>query len=211
MAYKRTTTAAFDTEIDAANEEPIILVEIQWKDGTVNLWTGIGDKSWDGKTWTGAGTLLGISQIEETGESKSNGITLTLSGIDTADINLAQVSDIYGRTALVYFGFLDSSGAVVIDPILWFKGVIDKPNVFDSAGTSIISIRCDSEYAHIFIPNDSLWTDDEQQAEFPGDNFFEFLIKNTTAQFPWGKQTDAMANVPGHPGIGGGRGRTRTL
>jgi len=45
---------------------PVLFFEGEFSDGTLRLWSGLGPISWNGHTWTGAGNLLGMSEVKET-------------------------------------------------------------------------------------------------------------------------------------------------
>ena len=47
----------------------------------MQIWTGLGNLSLDGNTYTGAGDLLGISSVGESIDISARGATITLSGI----------------------------------------------------------------------------------------------------------------------------------
>lgn len=72
----------FSPEFLAALDQPILyplyFFEGEFAGGTLRLWTGLGDRVWDGKTWTGIGWLLGISAVEETAEVKATALTIGL-------------------------------------------------------------------------------------------------------------------------------------
>lgn len=56
-------------------------VELFFDGGTVRVWTGVGDKVINGNTYTGTGSLLGISGLEENDDLSSPGVNITLSGL----------------------------------------------------------------------------------------------------------------------------------
>lgn len=64
----------------AALEQPIIypiyFIEAEFATGTLHLWTGFGERVWDGKTWSGIGWIIGISEVEETAEVKATSLTI---------------------------------------------------------------------------------------------------------------------------------------
>ena len=48
------------------------------------FWSGVGDLTYEGITYTGAGELLQISDIQESSDLAAKGATLTLSGIPSS-------------------------------------------------------------------------------------------------------------------------------
>ena len=45
--------------------QPFYAVEFSFDSGTIRFWTGYGDRTIDGQTYTGTGSLLSISGMEE--------------------------------------------------------------------------------------------------------------------------------------------------
>ena len=56
----RNATAAFVAALSDQDLRPVIFFEGEFASGWVRLWSGLGDVSWNGRTWSGAGSLLGI-------------------------------------------------------------------------------------------------------------------------------------------------------
>lgn len=67
MADRETSDAAVLTELDKDNIAFTLLAELQFADGTVNLWLGPKDATLDylSKIWTGTGNLGSIDVIDE--------------------------------------------------------------------------------------------------------------------------------------------------
>ena len=77
----RSLTTAFKNETLASEITPIALVDLDFSGGHVRVWTGQGDLTWDGKTWTGTGTLLNIDAIQESTDIAAHGVSLQLNGV----------------------------------------------------------------------------------------------------------------------------------
>ena len=93
---ERGFTAAMQAAIDAGGPyRPQLLYEGEFVAGGsptqsyLRLWTGAGELAWNGQTFTGAGSLLGISPIEETGEVRAVGFAVKLSGLPSEILSLA--------------------------------------------------------------------------------------------------------------------------
>ena len=118
-------TSGFSTELSEIQVDIVFFVEISFKNGLINIWSGVGDISWDSKTWTGMGQLLGIAPAKETTGVVATGLQISLTGVDPTFIALALVEAQQNRPVRCYFGFLDSSGAVITDPYQFFSGVVN--------------------------------------------------------------------------------------
>jgi hypothetical protein len=156
--------------------------------GTVRAWSGIGDLSWDSQTWTGTGTLLTISSVEEKDEISANGITVSLAGIPSSMISLALSDCKQGAAGYVYLGFLDGS-SVVSDPILLFEGKLDIPAISENPETSTISISYESRLIDLERPRENRYTDEDQQRLFVGDLGLQFVPSLQDLTLTWGKAT----------------------
>lgn len=174
------------TEINSAETQPILLFEGEFISGFFRAWSGFGDLSWGGFTWQGAGTLMGISPIDETAEVSAQGITVSLSGIPSGMLSLV-LSDVQQNApGKVWIGFLNN-GAVIADPVLLFEGRLDVPSIDDSGETASISITYESRLIDLSRPRVSRYTDEEQKREFPSDVGCEFVADLQEKTLNWGR------------------------
>jgi len=182
----RDLTASVITQLQAASVEVGILFEGEFASGWVRLWSGIGNLSWDGKTWSGVGTLLGISAIDETSEIRASGLTVTLSGVPS-DLLAAALGDARsGKTGRVYLAFF-SGGSVVADPVLQFQGRLDVPAIEDGEDTSTIAISYESELIDLERARERRYTPEDQAIDYPGDLGFAYVASLQDAQITWGR------------------------
>ena len=77
----RTLTNTIISELDNDTVRPFFAVKLEFPSGTLRLWTGLFDITISSETYTGVGSFLGISSVEESEELKATGLELTLSGI----------------------------------------------------------------------------------------------------------------------------------
>lgn len=66
----------------------------------------------DGTTYSGLGSYLGISQIQQDIKASSVDLTVSLTGIDPNNVALILSSDIKGSTIEIWRGFLDSNNQI---------------------------------------------------------------------------------------------------
>ena len=183
----RDLTSGVQTAIAADQVSPILFFQGEFASGTVRVWSGIGDLSWNSVTWTGVGSLGGISAIQESEDVQANGVTVTLSGIPSDLISLTLDDAVQGKTGKVYFGFLDASGAVIADPILMFEGRLDIPSIQEDGETSVIQITYESRLIELQKAKQSLYTHEEQKTRFAGDLGFEYVPSLQDLNITWGK------------------------
>jgi hypothetical protein len=182
----RDLTAGVITQLQAASVEVGILFEGEFASGWVRLWSGIGTLSWDSKTWTGTGNLLGISGIDETAEVRASGMTVSLSGVPSDLLSAALGDARSGRIGRVYLAFF-SGGSIVADPILQFEGRLDVPAIEDGPETATISISYESELIDLERARERRYTPEDQAIDFPGDLGFDYVASLQDAQITWGR------------------------
>lgn len=181
----RELETAFLNETLADELAPILLAEFEFASATVRFWTGYGDLSWNSQTWTGGGSLIGVSAVEETTDMKAVGATFTLSGVPSALISTALGEDYQGLPAALYLGALDSSGAVVEDPVKVFAGRMDVMEIEDGGETATISLTVESALADLERPRERRFTDEDQQELFPGDLGLEYVPSIQGKEVVW--------------------------
>jgi hypothetical protein len=183
----RALTAAFEAATQANHVRPVMLLELMLT-VPVRLWTGIGDIFWSGATWTGAGNLLGVGSVQETQELRAAGMDISLSAIPSEMLSLALVEPYQGKAARVYIGaFNVNTGALITDPYMIFGGRIDTVNVIDGAEEATISVALENRLIDLERPRERRYDDADQQAEHPGDRFFEFVPSLQDQEIKWGK------------------------
>lgn len=182
----RDLTAGMQAQIVAPTSEPILLFEGVFASGTVRFWTGVGNLSWNGQTWTGSGDLIAISPVTETVEVRANGLTVSLPGIPSSLVSLILGDARSGRAGTVYLGFL-SGGAVVGNPTPAYIGRLDVPTIEDSGETSTISISYESELIDLERARERRYTPEDQAIEYPGDLGFDYVASLQDAEIVWGR------------------------
>lgn len=181
----RDLTAAMQTEVGKTEVAPFLLFEGDFISGTVRAWSGYGNLTWRGVSWTGTGTLLAVSNVTETNETSANGITVTLSGIPSELISLALSEVKQGASGKVYLGMLD--GQIVInDPILLFSGKLDIPSITDEGEFAEISITYENRLIDLERPRIRRYTPEDQRQLFPDDAGMDFVPSIQERKVVWG-------------------------
>jgi hypothetical protein len=181
----RGLTPTIQTEIGAGDVRPILLFEGQFDGGFVRFWTGYGTLQWASKDWTGAGTLIGISEIEENTEIVATGITVTLAGVDPALVSAVIGEARQNMPGRIWVGFLDGSRNVLADPYLAFRGRLDVPSISDSADGCTIGITYENVLGDLLRPREIRFTDEAQKQLYPTDRGFEYVTKIQDKDIKW--------------------------
>jgi hypothetical protein len=166
--------------------KPFYLVAIQFTSGMYRAWTGTGTITWDSFDWTGTGDLMGVSAITQTADLSAEGITIALSGINSTNVG-SVVSDVATYlTVDVWLGFLDSSNAIVVDPVHVFGGHVDVPTVQDDGDTATISITAENDLLILSKASMRRYTNDDQQIIYPTDTGFQYVPTVQAWNGSWG-------------------------
>ena len=208
----RTLTAALKAELLSGLFLPIVLFEGEFSSGIVRAWSGIGELNWNSVIWYGVGDLGGITEMREGTGAKAENVQVTLSGIpmghpDLPDpINTMLTELRQNKPATIYVGALTESGAVVVDPAVARRGLIDLAEISADGVTAIIRLQIESEFAPGRRPNISRYTHEDQIDRFPGDLGFNYVESIQEKIVVWGRATVAstIATVGSGPGAGGG-------
>src|SRR5262249_33110687 len=133
-----------------------MFVQLAFRDNTLYLYTGLGSITPSGpaysnlatfpygQTFTGLGWLGKISSIPQTTKIQAQNVTIALSGIPSSLLNEAIDQVRVDGTLTVWYGFFDSSGNLLSDPVQVFFGAMDVPSLTDDGSTSTIAISCEN-------------------------------------------------------------------
>lgn len=176
------------TEVTAAELSPIILVQAEFDSGDTNLWSGYGNIVFDGDNYTGAGNLLQISSIEETEDIEARGVTITVSGIPSSLISIALSENYQDRPIKIWFGALnESTGALISDPELMFRGRMDTMQITEDGETALIAVRAENNLIALKRPRERRYTSDDQKLDYSTDTFFDQVPALQDDEIVWGR------------------------
>jgi hypothetical protein len=174
---------------------PVLFVECNFVSGPVNIWTGLGQTTWNGKTWIGMGSLLSISTIEEGADVQARGISLTLSGIDLEllqdTLNEFQV----GLPVTIWLGLRDpQTNNLIPDPVVSFLGRTDEPTIDIDGKKASITVACESRLMDMNTPVPYRYTQVDQQLFYPGDQGFMWVNSIQSIPIYWGQTNTTDGN-----------------
>jgi hypothetical protein len=184
------------TDVAAALElpvlQPALFVTMTFRTGPINVWTGYGSIPWGGHTWQGIGDLGGFAVIEEASSVEAKGTTLTLSGVDPANLAAVMTEFQLGGATAIYLG-LFAGGFLIGDPIPVWAGVTDQATVDAPAETATIAVNCESQLLDMDNAPNRRYSNDDQQLDYPGDQGMQFVNAIQEVTIYWG-QTPLSAN-----------------
>ncbi len=169
----RDLTAGMVTHFTGANTEPVILMKGAFDSGDVALWTGVGNITFDGDVYTGSGDLVTFTVPEETAETRAEGGTFILSGVDASLLSVALSEEYQGRSAKMWLGAM-SGGALITSPYLMFDALMDVMTITQGGDTIDIRLTIESRLIRLQRARKRLYTKEDQQQRYSGDTFFDF-------------------------------------
>lgn len=205
----RALSSAMQAVSTADVVRPIFLVRMVFDSGEtpneLNLWSGVGDLTYDSETYTGVGDLLGISPVTETSDMQASGINVTLTGVKSSLVVIAKDHEYQGRPLTVLLGAFDASGDLVADPTVIFAGFMDTMTIAESGETSTISIACENKLIAFERAKVRRYTAEDQKIDHPTDKGFEFVTAIVEKEIIWGRASPSSNAGGGNGGRSGGR------
>ena len=174
---------------------PIFLVHMVFDSSQLNIWSGIGDLSFDSVTYTGLGDLLSISEIKETSDISATGISVSLSGVKTSLIAVAKDQDYQGRELTVRLGAFNESGSLIADPVIIFSGFMDTMTIAEAGAYSSITIAVENKLVAFERAKVRRYTAEDQKIEYPADKGFEFVTSIVQKEIFWGRPSPSSGDL----------------
>lgn len=193
----RELPTGYAAETEAKVFRPVLLVELNWPGGYVRVWSGYGVIQWEGNDYLGTGELGSVSPIGESNDLSANGVALTLSGIPSDLLAEAMANDAQGRSGKIWLAAMNSAGEFAADPYPIFPGFIDVTAIEDDGTTGTITVTLEKELVDRRLQSRRT-THEDQQIDFPGDDFFQYVAGLQDKAINWGGR-----NVAGVSGGGG--------
>jgi len=183
----RSMTASMLTEIAKASVRLVYFVKLGFSTPEY-VTTAYKDVTFDGDNYQALGHLLKVSDIRETLAVRVNSVSLTLSGVDQSFIATMLGENVTNKTLQMWLGFLDSTGALVPDPVEVFSGRIDDYKFSEDtiSGTAEIQVNAANHWADWEKIAGRRTNDEDQQLYYPGDKGLEFASR-IVKDLRWGQ------------------------
>lgn len=172
------------TALSQPEVQPFYAIEFSFDSGTIRLWTGYGDRTISGQTYTGSGSLLTISGMEEVADMSAKSTTVTLSGIPAELVSLALQEPYQNRPCRILFGVANST-----DIVESFSGFMDKMTLEDSGDSASISMVIESKWVKLDRVNIRRYTSESQKSRYPNDTFFDYVSDLQDKEILWGRKS----------------------
>lgn len=208
----RDLTATVETESESGNYSPVFFCHLDVDGDPLWAWTGQGTKTVTvasdpllsaGQAFIGTGAVGQVSDIVQAADGSVAEVTLTLLYVDFTD---EAASDLVNapsqwsmRAGVLWLGFIDSSGAVLADPVRLLTGRIVHVAARDGASPTIVvklaaKSTMDGQRSANWMLNDA-----HQQTFYSGDKALEFVpqLQGAAINFGVPDQT-ARTSGPGN-------------
>jgi hypothetical protein len=183
----RTMPMAFKTALAAPIIRPFFAVELFFTSGTLRLWTGQGTQTFDGSIYIGGGDFLGVDGVSETSDMASSALTISLAGQNGALVALALAEPFQNRLARLHMGLFTNAEMTTYSMIELTSGYMDRMPISDNAEAATVSVVVENRLNELGNASNMRYTQESQQARFPGDNFFSALTDLQDKDIPWGR------------------------
>ena len=193
----RTLSTAMQAVATAELVRPIYLVDLEFASGSIYLWSGLGDLSFNSNTYIGVGDLLSIGAVQESTELTATGAQITLGGIKQSLLTLARDEPYQGRPLTIRLGAFDENGDLIASPVIVFSGFMDVMTINDSGETSTITVSAENKLIVFQKTAVRRYTAEDQKIEHPTDKGFEFVAKIQEKEVVWGRPSPASMNTGG--------------
>lgn len=198
MATRGGLDTAIVNRLGADHQELFFAIKAEFDTSTIRLWSGMDDLTIGGATYTGAGDLLSISDVEETQELMSSGITLTLSGMDDTVLNYALTENYQNRPITLYLGYLAGSTNETVGTLTLFKGRMISMSVNDNPDGSSVILDCENRLIDLNRPSNLRYTKDSQEFLFSGDKGFDRVASLQDKEIVWGQKNESSSSSYGY-------------
>jgi hypothetical protein len=181
----RTMATVMQDAAAATVVEPFFAVELYFPTETLRLWTGNYNITISGNVYLGAGDVLSLSEIQETGDIQAAGATLGITGIPSNYLSMALSTQYQGRACRIYFGIVSSPSNMVEV----FSGEIDTMDIDERGDTCAIMVSVENILVLLERPVVRRFTHEDQQTRYPGDLGLEFVASLQDKEIFFGRKS----------------------
>lgn len=199
MATRQGLDASIVNRLGADEQAIFFAVKAEFDTDDILVWSGIDDLIIGSDTYTGAGTLLSISNSEDNLELKSNGLVVSLSGMDTTVVNYALTENYQNRPITIFMGYVMGGTNEVAGTLTLFKGRMTSLVINDTPEGSTVTIDAENRLVDLDRPSNLRYTKESQNFLHSGDTGFNRVASLQDKQINWGKSSQTA-------GGGGGGG-----
>jgi len=162
------------------------LVELVFTSGTIRLNSSNWNLVYGGNTYTGAYGLGSVSPVtDQPGEVQ--GVTLVLSGGDPVRIALAldDADEVQGAIVRIRTAIISTTDYTVLEAPPDWLGKCDTMSIGEDGLQAEIRVSAESNAVDLLRGTPVTLTEADQQALFPGDRAFEYVVSQIDQPVIW--------------------------
>ena len=185
----RTLTTAVKNELLTGQIRPVHLITIGFgtpvnlTDNAFDLTSSVSGSS---VTYSSSSFLVNTFSFEEQTDISKTTLSIFLSGVDTSFISVVLGENIVNDSVTIYRGLLDSSNALIADPILLYQGNIDTFDITETETESNVKLMVVSHWADFDKRSGRKTNNASQQRFFSTDVGMDFSSE-TVLDLKWGR------------------------
>ncbi len=195
MATRQGLDSSIVNRLGADEQALFFAVKAEFDTDDIRVWSGIDDLTISSETYTGAGTLLSVSNTEDNLELKSNGLVVALSGMDTTVVNYALTENYQNRPITIFMGYVMGGTNEVAGTLTLFKGRMTSLVINDTPEGSTVTIDAENRLVDLDRPSNLRYTKESQNFLHSGDTGFNRVASLQDKQINWGKTAGAGAGL----------------
>ena len=206
MATRAGIDAKAAIKLAEDHQHIIFAIKAEFDTSTLLLHSGGGDLVINSETYTGAGTLLAVSDIEDSNDLKSAGVTFQLSGMNSTVLGYAVSENYQNRPITLLLAFV-SGGTDHVDGVMTlYKGRMVSTSMTDSPTDGVmITLITENRLLDLERPCNYRYTKESQVAiAGTGDTGFDAVEKLQDMDILWGRNQGGNYVGGGNNGNHGG-------
>jgi hypothetical protein len=192
MATRQGLDSSIVNRLGADEQALFLAVKAEFDTSDIRLWTGVDDLTIDSETYTGAGTLLSIGNVEENSDLSSKSLSISLSAMDSTVLNYALTESYQNRNITLFLGYVMGGTNEVAGTLVLFKGRMVNLTVTDTPDGSTVTVQSESRLIDLERPSNFRYTKESQNFLNSGDTCFNRVASLQDKEIVWGKSSDAV-------------------
>jgi len=206
MATRAGIDAKAAIKLAEDHQNIIFAIKAEFDTSTLFLHSGGGDLVINSETYTGAGTLLAVSDIEDSNDLRSAGVTFQLSGMNATVLSYAVSENYQNRPITLFLAFV-SGGTDHVDGVMTlYKGRMTSTQITDSPTEGVtITLVTENRLLDLDRPCNFRYTRESQVELVTGgvtDTCFDAVERLQDVDILWGRTATS--------GTGGGSSGSST-
>jgi hypothetical protein len=168
----------------------VFAIKAEFDTDDILLHTSLGDLVIDGETYEGAGELLAISEIEDSNDLSSSGVTFSITGMDSQVLGYALTENYQNRPITLLMAFLSGGTDQVVASMILYKGRMTQMSISDNPNGSSITLQTENRLMDLRRPSNYRYTKESQASLYANDSSLNEVAKIQDMKINWGRYND---------------------